>query len=124
MVKVLFVLVTLAIVTSSHGVSMSGTTIDSTGFFRSSTGLLVYTSTSKVFACKNNSLFAPTFSALSLALPGFQSFSSPTCNSLSLGTGATAGTCKWVTQTFLGMLYDRGVELSRHNIPQADAFQV
>jgi hypothetical protein len=124
MVKVLFAVVTLAVVTSSNGATLLGTAVDGTGFFQSSAGLRVYTSRNKAFVCKNSSLFAPTFSALSFALPGFQSVSSPTCHVLSLGPGATAGTCKWVTQTFLGILYDRGVELSRHNIPQQDAFQV
>jgi hypothetical protein len=74
------------------------------------------------FDC-NRDLFKPDLAAVPAILPGFNAGSSQSCNSASFGAGLQSSSCKWNPQTFLGMMYDRGIELMRHGIPQADAFQ-
>jgi hypothetical protein len=76
------------------------------------------------FNCADIEIFAPTFTGLGANIPEFKASTSQSCNYASLGPSLTAGSCRWVSQTFLGMMYDRGVELMRHNIPQSDALQV
>jgi hypothetical protein len=94
------------------------------GLFESSLGLSIATDSEMPFSCNNITLFAPTFTNLVVDIPGFVLKTYLSCNAASLGPSTMAGSCKWVPQTFLGITYDRGIELLRHNIPQPDAFQV
>jgi hypothetical protein len=94
-----------------------------TGFFSEAVGLEVQFSDDD-FNCSNISLFRPSLSELPVDAsvePFNNTFS---CHNVSLGPGTNVGDCKWVPQTFLAIVYDRGVEMLRHNIPQRDAFQV
>jgi hypothetical protein len=92
------------------------------GLFAQPTSLL--SSTSAIpFSCSGISIFKPNLSVLASNIPGFPTGLNQTCNPASLGPAADAS-CKWVPQTFLGMLYDRGIEMMRHNISENDSFQV
>jgi hypothetical protein len=78
---------------------------------------------STAFSCSGFPIFNPNITILALSLPRFPTPANMTCNSASLGA-VNSTHCKWVPQTFLGMLYDRGIELMRHNVSENDAFQV
>jgi hypothetical protein len=94
-----------------------------TGFFSEPVGLNIDTDSS-AFDCSLISLFRPTFSDLPFNI-SVDPYMPPTlCHNSSESVLATTGGCLWLPQTFLGILYDRGVEMLRHNIPQRDAFQV
>jgi hypothetical protein len=92
------------------------------GLFAQPTSLLANTS-AVPFSCSGISIFKPNLSVLASNIPGFPSGLNQTCNPASLGPAANSS-CKWVPQTFLGMLYDRGIEMMRHNISENDSFQV
>jgi hypothetical protein len=101
---------------------LSGNFVE-TDLFRTQSGLR--TTVSNIpFNCADIEIFEPTFTGLGANIPEFKASTSHSCNYASLGPSLAAGSCRWVSQTFLGMMYDRGVELMRHNIPQSDAFQV
>jgi hypothetical protein len=93
------------------------------GFFSEAVGLDVQFSDEE-FNCSNVTLFLPSLSDLPIDVAVNPINSTFSCHNISLGPGTNVGDCKWVPQTFLGIMYDRGVEMMRHNIPQRDAFQV
>jgi hypothetical protein len=104
-------------------ISTSRAQMATAGMFQQQSGLTA-TVSEVAFSCSNIAVYSPTFTSLGANIPGFKASTSQSCHYASLGPSLTAGSCRWVPQTFLGMMYDRGVELMRHNIPQRDAFQV
>jgi hypothetical protein len=96
---------------------------ETTGFFSEAVGLNLVAQESD-FNCSLISLFRPTFSDLPFNVSVDPYTTSISCDNRSTGFVAATGGCSWLPATFLGILYDRGVEMLRHNIPQRDAFQV
>jgi hypothetical protein len=92
------------------------------GLFAQPIALNANTSSTK-FSCSGFPIFNPNMTILALSLPKFLTPANMICNPASLGA-VNSTHCRWVPQTFLGMLYDRGIELMRHNVSETDAFQV
>ena len=102
--------------------ALSATTLSqSGGLYAHPIGLSVNTNI-QPFNCMTN-LYTPNLTSMQAIIPGFSITASQACSSASLGPGLQAGSCRWNPQTYLGMLYDRGIDLMRYNVPQTDAFQ-